>query len=88
MTLVSVFKAQAIGEEHVEAASLYIHEELPELARTADDWLELTTRLFEEDAQKVVDALHSLPGGTLDRVLVKLLTEKVSQHIVPWEKRG
>ena len=83
-----VFKAQAIGEQHIDSVTLNIHRELPDLACTVADWLERTTRLFDEDAQKVVDALHSLPGGTLDRVLVKLLAEKVSQHIIPWESRG
>ena len=88
MKCISVFKAQAIGDQRIDYVTLNIHVEFPELTRQIDDWLDRTTRLFDEDAQKVVEALHSLPGGTLDRVLVKLLAEKVSQHIIPWENRA
>ncbi len=87
MKTVYLFKAQPIGDQKIESMTLIIDAELPRLKYDAD-WREHATRLFDADAQTLVDALHSLPGGTLDRVLVKLLAEKVSQHIVPWEKRG
>lgn len=88
MKTVNIYKAQAIGDQRIESVTITIDATLPQSDDRYRDWLKVATRLFDEEAAKIVDALHSLPGGTLDRVLVKLLTEKVSQHIVPWEKHG
>ncbi len=85
MKTVYLFKAQPIGDQYIESVTICIGAPLPRFEQS--DWLEETTRVFDAQADAIVDALHSLPGGTLDRVLVKLLAEKVSQHIVPWEKR-
>lgn len=87
MKTITIYKAQPIADQRIDSVTIIINPVLLELPR-GPEWLEHATRLFDEDAQALVDALHSLPGGTLDRVLVKLLAEKVSQHIVPWERRG
>ncbi len=86
MRTVCIYKAQTSGDQPIESVMISVENPFPRIREA--DWLEGTTRLFDAQAAAIVDALHSLPGGTLDRVFVKLLAEKVSQHIVPWEKRG
>lgn len=85
MKTIHIYKAQGTGDQQIESVTVVIDQPLPNLVRDTH-WLETAAQLFLDEARMIVAALHSLPGGTLDRVLVELLREKVSQHIVPWEK--
>ena len=72
-----VFKAQAIGDR--EIPDLQLNAVIPILSTTGN--------IFEHDATVVFDALTaSLPGGTLDRITVKLLQYRASQLVVAHRK--
>lgn len=45
--------------------------------------LEKTREGFKEDAQKLFDALRSLPGGTFDQLLILMLRKTASSFVVP-----
>jgi hypothetical protein len=46
--------------------------------------LEQCGRLFEEDANALMVALSHLPGGTLHRLLIKLLQDKACSLVIKW----
>jgi hypothetical protein len=49
---------------------------------TGSEEAELLRQGFKEDAEKLFEALMSLPGGTFCQLLVLMLQEKASQFIV------
>lgn len=58
-----------------ESVSLEIHKHIP-----TDLGSKELTALYDADAQRIVDALWStLPGGTIDRLIARLLMRAASQ---------
>ena len=71
------------GQEPVPSLTITIDEPVPELDG-GRGWERHARFYFEEQADALVSALcESLPGGTLDRVLAKLLERKASLFRVP-----
>lgn len=83
MTVIyEVYKAQSVGEETVP--DTHIHIEIP--IRDVKT-LEEGVLLHEDGAELLFKALkYSLPGGTFDRLLAKMLTYKASHFVIPHEK--
>jgi len=52
----------------------------------SDEDLAETREGFKEDAERLFQALLSLPGGTIDQLLVLMLQEKASHFIVSHRK--
>ena len=84
----AVCKAQrAIRTEPYEGSILKIgDEEVPEISVTRSDWELHYKAFYDQQSEAVVEALMSLPGATLDRVLAKLISRSVSLHRIPWEE--
>ena len=68
-----------------KAQRLAPSDEVPNLCIVATDEVENTPSLesamaiYTEQAEKIVSALYtSLPGGTMDQILIKLLEKKAS----------
>lgn len=80
MKTVSVFKAQPMPRRpEIESARLLMEVELPD---TAD--LETARGTYEAQAKLVLDVLVvTLPGGTMDALLVDLLRRKASLFVIP-----
>ena len=75
VAVVTVGKAQRLAPS----------DEVPNLCIVATDEVESTPSLesamaiYTEQAEKIVSALYtSLPGGTMDQILIKLLEKKAS----------
>ena len=84
-TEVVVHRAGAIGALHVPTFSISAHTEMPDRKAGMEAVADSET-IFEHDASQIADALiGSLPGGTLDRLVGKLLAYKASHFIVNHE---
>lgn len=81
MTTVSVFKAQqTVSDEPVPTLELVAYESAPSF-----ETLEEAAATYEKDAKTIANVLFaSLPGGTIDRLLVEMLTRKASHFRVPY----
>ena len=78
MKTITVHKADPTVDP-IEGIMLSITRDIPE----GDMTERANIDLFASDATQIVSALHHLPGGTLDRVLVKLMESRVSSLRVP-----
>lgn len=75
-------KAQGIGKEELESVTIELSTEMPMLPYAEP--IERSCEIFDRDAQVLMDALCStLPGGTLDRLIGKLLMKRATAFIVP-----
>ena len=76
--MLHIYKAQATGRQAVENANIVIEEPFPP-ARSLD----VAAEMFAIEAEALEAALYgSLPGGTYDRLLGKMLERKASHFIV------
>ena len=82
MITVPIYRAQNTGTVHIiKSFSILIDDPIPDFHD-----LRLQQDFFENEARLLFYALvGSLPGGTLDRLLVMLLQHKASSLIVPLE---
>ena len=79
MKTISISKAQGIGDERVESVTIIIDRELPDFKD-----IKTSKEAFEAGAENLADALcAALPGGTLDRLIDKLLMKKATSFNVP-----
>lgn len=78
---ISIYKAGPRRDiEPIPNVTIEIELEFP---RSVDNWRE-NAALFQKDAQEIARVLlASLPGGTIDRLLVELLKAKSSDLVVP-----
>lgn len=79
---IEVRKAQ--GSE-VPDVTITITETMPDLplGTPGPEYLATYAAMFDSDAQKLADVLaRVLPGGTLDRLVAKLLLVKASHFVV------
>lgn len=81
MKTIEVHRAQDT-DQPVEPVTLVIGDPIPDESRGD---LRRLRRQFTEEAALVYSALKRLPGGTLDALLVRLLEEKRSHHVVQWD---
>lgn len=73
-----VYKAQGCEE----SCSIEMRDELPDLTKT-DDWMTLSDKRFEIEAGRLFHALVChLPGGTLDRLIARLLRYKAGHFVI------
>ena len=70
-----------------EPAIIRITERVPDFNTHDLPWEGIVRTFYDTQAEAIVDALLSLPGGTLDRVLAKLISRSVSWHRIPWEAK-
>lgn len=80
LKIVRVRRAQPIvDDEPIDKVTIKIDETMP-----SQDTLEESYRNYEEDAEKIADALEaSLPGGTFSALLIELLERKKCYLVVP-----
>ena len=72
-----IHKAGSVGGLPVESKSISISKEMPDFQSLKD-----TEHIFDSDAEAIVKALcESLPQGTVDRVLAKLMAKKASSFV-------
>ncbi len=72
MKAIVAYKAAPIGSETVQSVTLTIETIMPEL-----DTLAHYAQVYEAEAEVIADALHaSLPGGTYDHLLAKLMERR------------
>jgi hypothetical protein len=90
---VKLYKAQAIPGQTIPDLSLSATEEATRVAIDAVcPYSEFDARrraFYDEQAGHIADALYaSIPGGTIDALLVRLLDRRRSVLIVRHEDRG
>lgn len=73
-----LYRAQDIGDQKVPDVTIHIAD-----AIERDQSLDGLHSQFRADAATLFEALRSLPGGTLDQLLVLLLQHKASHFVVP-----
>jgi hypothetical protein len=84
MIEVKIRKAQRTGDNAENSVRITIDQEINTTSSLREytrhsEWMKALTAEHEYDAEKLCNALTaSLPGGTLDRLAVKLLQHQVS----------
>ena len=80
---VHVFCAQPLGDEVASDTTIRIHVEVPEMG-IERGWEQAYRDMYRRQATKLKEALvGSLPGGTVDALLVALLDHKRCLLAVP-----
>ena len=80
---IAVKRAGRVGDHNAPATCIVIEEEMPDLGRMN---LAEFDAIFQADAEAIETALRlALPGGTYDRLLVRMLQQKATHFRVPWE---
>lgn len=79
---IRIRKADGIGHVTVNDVLIEINAPLPDW-RTAKSTLDDARRLFDADAELIMEAFKSLPGGTKHALLVKMLAEKECLLAIP-----
>ena len=85
MHTIYICKASPTGGEVTPDVKILITEELPRFSYQTP--IETVGDQFDKQAQLLFNALtNSLPGGTLDRLLGKMLERKASHfHVLSWK---
>lgn len=88
--MATIYKAQTIGGRTAPDFSLVATEELPDTEKgnyDEDVYRPASIRQFDEQADIIVSAMiESLPGGTIDAVLIRLLQHRRSLFVVPYPR--
>lgn len=86
----NIYRAQPIGTEQPEVVQIVIEQNFPDLPGRGrlSDVLAEAAQVFDKEAQMLFEALQSLPGGTWDRLLGKMLEHKASHFVVGHGSRG
>lgn len=78
MKTYNIFTAQKVVTE-IEPVTIILNRQLPEIEQLGE-----SRRVFEREAITLATALCiTLPGGTLDRLIIELLRRKASSLVVP-----
>jgi hypothetical protein len=83
MKTVSICKATPLLGAEVPSVELRVQDTMPTFALGRDVEREA---FFDQQAATLLDALSSLPGGTVDALLVRLLRAMTEDHD-DWDKR-
>lgn len=82
MKNIEVHKAQSSGDVPIDSFCITADKQFPD--NDGEYRLRDSVAMFDADAELIVSILcKSLPGGTLDRLLGKLLERKASLFVVP-----
>lgn len=73
MATIKVSKASPVGDQKIPDVCIQIEGGVPDLG-DLDKWAEY----YERDAEKLFEALKVLPGGTWDRLYVKMARKHLS----------
>jgi hypothetical protein len=73
-----VHKAQGFRENGVESVTLILDTEVPNF-RELNEYRDF----YDAEAEQILEVLKHLPGGTVDRVIGKLLMLKASLLAIP-----
>lgn len=65
-----------------------VNHPIPDFTGKEQSWRSQYEQFYDLQATKVIDILTLLPGGTLDRVLLKLMHKALSLHKISWEPQG
>ena len=80
---VHIFKAAPIGDQIIRPTVIHITETIPEMKT-----LEAAEATYWVEADELAEALHeALPGGVLDRLLIRLMEIKASLWRVPYPRK-
>ena len=80
--MLNIYKAQATGDKAVDDVQISISAAFPDMYRFEYP-LKAAEALFSKEAECLEEALHaSLPGGTYDHLLGKMLARKASHFVV------
>ena len=89
MEEINIYKAQSTGDSKHKSIKIIIDKELPELL--TDNFKDTAAYLKEADQQYEIEAIKlfralyfTLPGGVLDRLLLKFLEVKKSHFKVSY----
>lgn len=81
----TLYKAQPLGDREAPPLRLEAIEELPDVG-SDKGWHARSIARFDEQASIVIDALFgSLPGGTLDAILMQMLERRRSLYVVRFD---
>lgn len=84
MIEVTVNLGVAVGDMKPETFYICAYEPLPERPQRTEFYEKELPAIFDRDAQAIYDALKlSLPGGTLHRLLIKMLQGQLNLLCVP-----
>lgn len=86
MTKIELFKADKIGNNDIDDATIIIHGSMKSITPdyTESDFYKKAQEKFDEQAEKLFKVLNkSLPGGTMHRLLVKMLDNQRNLLTVP-----
>lgn len=79
---IGLYRAGNINEKQPPVLHIYVVEQIKESNIATVD----QCALFKRQGKKLSDALFdSLPGGTIDALLVELLQRKASMLVVPFK---
>jgi|HubBroStandDraft_1064217.scaffolds.fasta_scaffold110988_3 hypothetical protein len=85
MKTIEVYRAQGTTDhDPTEPVTLVIKDPIPLPMGRMEVQLDELHQTFVTEANLVYAALKALPGGTLDALLVRMLEEKRSHHVVTW----
>jgi hypothetical protein len=81
MKEIKIYKAQSIGDKKAESVTIIIETEIPDINKdiSLNGFYEKAHKLYKDQAESLGNALYnSLPGGTLDKLLIFFLEKKAS----------
>lgn len=83
---VRICKGEPLGDNQPETTTIIIDGTIPEFDYRPPNPFAEAGRFYDQQAQMLFDALsNSLPGGTLDRLLGKMLAYKASHfRVLSW----
>jgi hypothetical protein len=79
MTTHRIYKAQGLRGDEVESVTIVLEEEFPDFETQGE-----SIKSFDDTSDRLAEVLvKTLPGGTLDRLIGKLLLKTATSLIVP-----
>ena len=80
MKMLVISKALPAGSQVIEDYTIVLTDKPPSFSSLAD-----LAKFFDNDAEDLAEVLeHTLPGGTFDRLVAKLLMHKAGHFMIPW----
>jgi hypothetical protein len=84
VNFVSLCKAEPLGEYEVQNVELRIQDRMPTFSIALGCDVERDA-FFDQQAEALLGALtSSLPGGTMDALLIRMLRRMVDRLSIPW----
>jgi len=77
MRTVQLTKAGLTGDQVLDDVTIVISGQPPEIDPKDPHWRAVYREIYERDASLIAEALSILPGGTFDRLTVKLMERQI-----------